>query len=103
MPEGRPMSLPSLDEQLSREAMIRWVIDRLTNRTNDLSTVGARAFVWKHALACEGKRGKLLTLAAKLKVSAARASQAVASTEGDIVKVRTINTASYVEQRYVRV
>jgi hypothetical protein len=92
-------SLPSLDEQLSREAIIRWVIDRLTNRTNDLSTVGARAFVWKHALAREGQRGKLLTLAAKLKVSSARASVAVAEAEGAIVKVRTINTASYVEQR----
>ena len=88
-------SLPSLDEQLSREAMMRWVIDRLTNRTNDLSTVGARAFVWKHALAREGQKDKLLTLAAKLKVSSARASQAVASAEGAIVEVRTINTASY--------
>jgi hypothetical protein len=88
---------PPIEIQRQREDAIRWAIERLTNRTHDLKTVGARAFVWKHALAREGQRGKLLSLAEKLKVSSARASQAVADAQGAILKVRTINIASCVD------
>jgi len=96
---GLPPPLPApVAIQRIREDAIRWAIDRLTNRTHDLKTVGARAFVWKHALAREGQKGKLLTLAARLQVTSARASQAVAEAEGAILFARTINTASQAEQ-----
>jgi len=94
-----PPPLPApVEIQRQREDAIRWAIDRLTNRTNDLKTIGARCLVWRHALAREGQRGRLLNLAAMLKVSSARASVAVADALGSIVEGRTINTASYDEQ-----
>jgi hypothetical protein len=83
-------SLASPEVQAIREQAIRDAIERLTNRTHDVATIGARVLVWRHALASADKRPKLLTLAQRLGVSSPRASQAVASAEGAILDLRTV-------------
>jgi hypothetical protein len=82
--------LSEIEARRIKDATIRAVILRITNRTHDLATVGARAFVWKHALTVADKKPKLLTLAAHLGVSSARASTAVSAAESALFEVRNV-------------
>jgi hypothetical protein len=87
-------TLATPEVQAIRADTEREVIRRLSNRTHNLKIMGQRVVIWKHSLTDKDKRAKLLTLAAQLKVSSARASVAVSSAEQAIFEVRTVNTVS---------
>jgi uncharacterized protein YigA (DUF484 family) len=74
-----------------RDETMREVIGRLTQNAREPDRIGRRVLAWQFKLAQGDERDKLLTFAARLKVTSAAASQAVTAAQEDIHEVRNLS------------
>jgi hypothetical protein len=85
-------TLSEIEVRKIKDATVREVISRLTQGAVDASRIGRRVLVWDFKLRRAGEGEKLKCLAARLNVSSARMSQAVADVEAHLFEIRNINS-----------